>query len=238
MQYNAMQKLHCHALTFIVAMLEWAARTPETQTMPVRKKKTTKKGRGGTQDDASSRSTSFSTRFDAEQRELVEAAAKKLNWKPAKLIREASVARAVDIVNASDSADRRRLRELVEVVLRQLIDPTCSVGWFYPEDPDQPVAMRTYSYRNQPANDERFQADNPHDRWSISYCSVERPLEVDLMQVREAFRTCGTEFVRMLLDDWRSFETGGRGYKPKLDPGRLLGGLGSDSSDASGDRED
>lgn len=180
--------------------------------------------------DRGAESVSYSTRFDPEQREVVEAAAKKMNWKPAKLIREASVGRAVDILNACEPADRRRLRELVGVVLCQILDPKYSVRWYYRDDPDQDGVTRIYSYRNPHHDDQEFSQED----WAMGMTPT-RPSESDIMQIREALRTCGTEFLRMLLDEWHSFEPSGACYKPKVDPGRLLGGLPSGAETAEKD---
>jgi uncharacterized protein (DUF1778 family) len=49
----------------------------------------------------------YSTRFDAHQRELIDEAVRLTRSSPAQLIRDASVRRAADVVNASGGTRRR-----------------------------------------------------------------------------------------------------------------------------------
>src|SRR5688500_5318326 len=71
-------------------------------------------------------STTLSTRFTARQREILEQAAGVLNCSPAKLIREATLQRAADVVNASGRANAT-LRRLAHKALQPMVNPLVDV---------------------------------------------------------------------------------------------------------------
>src|SRR5690349_14814382 len=73
-------------------------------------------------------SVTLSARFTPKQREVLEQAAAILNCKPAKLIREASLQRAADVVNASGHAGTT-LRTLARKALQPMINPLLECRW-------------------------------------------------------------------------------------------------------------
>lgn len=161
---------------------------------------------------------SYSTRLDPSQRECVEAAAKLKKWSPAKLIREAAVSRAAHILNASSGTNRARLRDLARVVVRQLFDPTYKLSFFSPPERDQPFKEEQYSYLNPTTRDDFLGGD-------VCGAAVQRPSDPDLAQIKEALRTCASEFIELALEEWHSYETSQpmAAYEPQIDVGQLLG---------------
>ena len=165
---------------------------------------------------ASSTST-YSTRFDARQRELIEQAAELKQWSPAKLIREAAISRAADIVNASGSSSPT-LRHLARLVAKQLDSPT--------------VVYTTWSGEigvEVPRIDLDAPVDDPRlADFNAKFAVANRPSPDDQDQIQTALQTCGESFIQMILEAWQALETGGNVYKPKV----VLGDL-SDETEAA-----
>ena len=158
----------------------------------------------------------YSTRFDARQRELIDQAAKLKQWSPAKLIREAAISRAADIVNASGNSSPT-LQHLARLVAKQLVKPTLVFT-----DPIDAVGVEV----------DEVDLAKLMDDWSAyatnaDFVLANRPSPDDLSQIQTALRTCGESFIQMILEAWQALETGSDVYKPKV----ILGDL-SDETEA------
>lgn len=178
---------------------------------------TTRNGLAASSQGAAASSTlTYSTRFDDRQRELIDQAAKLKQWSPAKLIREAAISRAADIVNASGSSSPT-LRHLARLVAKQLVKPTCIVI----NEPDGTTS-------EVPEIDLDLLRDHPGEYWSQAMIvRANRPSQEDQDQIQAALLTCGESFIQMILEAWQALDTGGDVYKPKV----VLGDL-SDETEA------
>ena len=166
---------------------------------------------------ATSSTSTYSTRFDALQRELIEQAAELKQWSPAKLIRDSAISRAADIVNASgDSASW--LRHLARLVAKQLVKPTL----VFTDPIDAGVVEVDEIDLDKLMNDWCAYATN------ADFVLANRPSPADQDQIQTALQTCGESFIQMILEAWRALETGGDVYKPKV----VLGDL-SDETEAA-----
>lgn len=147
----------------------------------------------------------YSTRFDDKQRALIEDAARVLNWAPAKLIREAAVRRAADIVNGSGDAELV-LRTLASRVLDHLLDP------------EKEAASREEGGRKM----RRLLADgdiDERDTW------IETGSAQDVHgQIKKAMRESGTRFLECLLQEWEKRTRGTVAFKPTVSADELLKG--------------
>ncbi len=168
------------------------------------------------QSTAASSTSTYSTRFDARQRELIEQAAEIKKWSPAKLIRESAISRAADIVNASgDSASW--LRHLARLVAKQLVKPTLVFT-----DPVDAGVVEV-----EEIDLDKLMSDRCAYATNADFVLANRPSPDDQDQIQTALQTCGESFIQMILEAWQALETGGDVYKPKV----ILGDL-SDETEA------
>jgi hypothetical protein len=175
-------------------------------------------------DDAAT--TTYSTRFDSRQRELIESAAKQLNWSPARLIRDAAVRRAADIANASGSADVK-LRELAGLLLNQLLNPKVEIvslsdGPVGFEEETQIVSKCDADDRMR--NRDPLPPDEREGYGQVVRVMPIRPHDSELGQIRRALATAGTHFSDLLLQLWDSRQAAVAEYVPRVLPGELLQG--------------
>lgn len=179
-----------------------------------KKQKTTSRQRASGRKPASAPTVNFSTRLSTTQAELVEQAAEIKQWSPARLLREAAVTRAWNIVNARPS--EALLRDLAGVISRQILDPRAKYSWF--RDPDDhgeaELSFLSPDYV-RPLDDEDLVQYGPP--------RVRRPSDPELRQIRTALETCATEFVRMVLDEWDRIESQEGEYEPEVPGDPLLG---------------
>jgi uncharacterized protein (DUF1778 family) len=183
------------------------------------KKKTRKPAnQGGTraksEGSESASTASYSTRFDQRQRDLIEAAAKEKQWSPAQLIREAAVSRAADILNASGTQSFA-LRKLAKIVSEQLLAPG-------------------FERRNASGKWETVKYSPPSEDQHPDFEGDALPYEDDLPQIRQALKTCGMTFGRLILEAMDGVDSSGLRYSPAVDPSELLGG----HSETRGDKRE
>jgi len=163
---------------------------------------------------------SVSTRFSSKERGLIERAAELRKWSPAKLIHEATIRRATDIINASEGRELA-LGSLAKQVVDQLVSPTADIKAknhdFCPEafdDGDHPWL----------ANEEwtTFQGEECFlgrmDGGEIELSGYRgTPLEENIReQIKIAMETCPTEFVKIILNQWQNQILGDEGYRPVI----------------------
>ncbi len=166
--------------------------------------------------------SSLSTRFESQQRELIEEAAGSLNISPAKLIREAAVRRAVDVLNAS-SGSRGRLRVLAREVVRQIMNPSVKYKRPKGEFREMGAAETVVKSFMQP----QILDQEPPDDWPISNvdeATIEavRPDDKCIEEIESAFASCPTEFSAMILEALSTFWRG-ESYTPKVKIDGLFG---------------
>lgn len=170
--------------------------------------------------------TTLSTRFTAKQREVLEQAATILNCRSAKLIREATLQRAADVINASGHAGVT-LRALAHKALQPMVNPLVEIRWKFPhpEDSDTVEEMSLESWEALSEEEQRDLASREPGSHSMEVRPV-RPDPNEVRQIRMALKTCPTEFARMMVEQWESVESGGQRYQPKITAAELLGGEG------------
>lgn len=162
------------------------------------KRKTTKTAaKSAIPDDSGT--ASYATRLTPEQRAVIDRAAGEVGWSPAKFIREAAVSRAVDVVNAS-GASRPALRILAATALQQMMGLMLD-------------AQRVAELKRQGAL-EMIEDHEP----------MRPATSAELHQIKEAMATSGTEFLRMMLEQWDSVMSGATSYAPKVSAANLLKG--------------
>lgn len=158
-----------------------------------------------------------SARMSAQQKELVERASEILGWSPAKLVREAAVRRAVDVINASDRAEIQ-LRALAARLVSQIVNPRATVTL------RDDVEERTVATVEVTAVQGRFVAGDPHlPDGSISDVMVLAPSPGDRLQMRTALKEAGSRFVEMLLTAWDAADGGMGEFRPQISTADMLG---------------
>ena len=175
-------------------------------------------------------STSYSTRFDPRHRELIEEAAKLLNVTPAKLIRESAVARAAHVVNAAGNA-RYHLRQIAVAVADQILNPSVEYDEVkYGELSDNPSSqcVRLDYYDSGRMADriaeEEAARQAPFEGLTVTSIRPVRPHGAVLDQIKSALETSGTEFLKLLLDEWNARQSSSTKYEPRVKPESLIGG--------------
>ncbi len=144
------------------------------------------------------------TRFESRQREVVEQAAEIAGCSPARFIRDAAIERALSVVNASGPSEFR-IRKLAAMLVDHLLRAT--VG----EESDG-------EHTRQGVQSALYYVPNPAEG-SNAGSGVDWQA---LREIREALNTCGTAFVRMLLDEWGGQGVQAEAYKPKIKPEDIL----------------
>jgi hypothetical protein len=168
----------------------------------------------------------LSTRFTSKQKAAIEQAAAIVNCTPAKLVREASLRRAADVINASGNA-RNPLRELAKRTLHYVVNPRVEIRWIS-EIEGQPDEIEFMTVRHWESLDvDELQADYQHHQ-SRGYTGPrvihQRPDAAEVRQIQTAIRSCPSEFVALMLEQWDDVESGGQQYKPQVDVDELLSG--------------
>lgn len=175
-------------------------------------KKTTKKGSASAQAET----FSVSTRFTDRERSLIERAAEQRNWTVAKLIREATLRRAADIINTSEGRELA-LSGLAAQVAKQLLEPDAFV--IFEEYPDAPNSPTRELFIGQEWLVGRLQADNSYSNpVELLGYQAGQPSDRDLEQIKSAFESCSTEFARLVLEHWKKLKLGESGYRPAVNP--------------------
>ena len=116
----------------------------------------------------------------------------------------------------------------------QLFDPSYEVecrpfedlaDW----DPLAELRRKRFSYLKPHFSDREFIYDQfQTPRYVLGAVRIGRPPDSDLQKIKDALRTCRTEFVEMVLEEWARDET--REYEPEVDATRLFGGSEPPSS--------
>jgi hypothetical protein len=149
-----------------------------------------------------------------------------LNCSPAKLIREAALERSVDVINASGNPGTT-LRSLAEKALQQLINPVVELRWpaAGPGVDTIVETMRLKDWENLDPGEQQQIAEKYMDE-EVGRLQVKPVLmnSSDIHQIHSAFRTCPTEFVKIMLEYWEGVEHGGQCYQPKLSVRDLMRG--------------
>ncbi len=230
-RYGKPQKNQRGALTYSV-MHGSIGKMTHRKGLTMAKRKTVKKGQKATQrrkpdsvaDDAGT--TSYSTRFNPAQREVIEAGAKMLGWSPARLIREAAVTRAVHLVNGG-GVSGLRLRELAKWIRNQVRDP--SVEFVrerfneYTQEPERETVRLSCEQLRKQRSEETPSgiAENSVEERSINMI---RAGKEEANQIKEALETGGTELVRLLLEEWEACDVDDGVYEARVRPESVLGG--------------
>lgn len=165
------------------------------------------------------KSESYSTRFDAKQRELIEQAAAIAGCSPAKLIREATVRRAADIVNSEEGV---QLRALATSFLAPVLKPTVVLECYSGHGEIEENTWEYTTHHQWSADDVKL-GDEVSD---VLGGKVEVPDYRVRAQIKTAMKACGSRFVEILLEQWAAIERGGTEYKPKVNADELLDGKG------------
>jgi len=177
-------------------------------------------------------SSTLSTRFEPKQRELIEAAARLMGWSPAKLLRDAAVQRAADIVNSAGSMEHR-LYSLAGQLLKQLFNP--EVEYSVLDEELKRLDRRTVAFNSDGIRDREQPDDVTTDVYDIHPL---RPHNGDLRQMRAAFESSGTRLVEMLLQRWDLMNGQDNEYKPKVSVKELLGGESKSQSSEKGGKSE
>lgn len=151
------------------------------------------------------RSNVVSARFEPTEMEHIENAAASLGIPLASFIRSAAVGRAVDVLNAKDS--KQHLYPIALELVGHILHPTLTIG----TDEVGPYGNQIEYSRVTAFKTEEGEAD---DRPYEGY--VNELLPPTLAQARQALETCGTEFIGLLLECWKTKESGEYGYTPKV----------------------
>ena len=174
-----------------------------------KKKSTTNKGT----------TASVSTRFSSKERDIIERAANLRNWSPAKLIHEATIRRAADIINASEGQELA-LALLAREVVRQIVNPDLEIEWknhdFCPEESDPDFhwgdGRQWTIYQGEDCFKGRV------DGGDIEIFGFKgNALKVETReQIKAALDTCPTEFADMILNHLQNEFLGDEGYRPVI----------------------
>lgn len=169
-------------------------------------------------------STTYSTRFDPKQRELIESPAQRLNWSSARFIRDATVCRAADVVNASGFAELK-LRELATTVLDQLLNPSFSVTQLVGDLKSAHSTRTITRFEAERYRENARQVPADEGQWCRQVKDIEplRPHDSDLAQVRSALETAGRRFVELRVQVWNSRDAGIVEYSPTVLANQLMG---------------
>jgi uncharacterized protein (DUF1778 family) len=149
------------------------------------------------------------TRLEPKQKELVDEAARLSDCTPAKFIRDAALQRAVAVVNSSGPSEIR-LRQLAGMLVKHI------------------YAIEAYAVRD----DEDFilgcvvqsplygkkTPDGPQDAPIFVYEVIQELAG----EIKEATRTCGSEFARFFKEAMFAENRGRVTYKPELNPDDYL----------------
>lgn len=187
--------------------------------------------------DNASQTTSYSTRFDTQQREIIEQAADVLGCSAAKLIRDSAVTRSVDVMNAQGGA-RDSLRRLASRLIRQVFNPEVEldreIGHSPVDDPRKDMGVESVRIDRNTArswgNQDEFMPEHLQKSNRVRAVRVLRPDDNELRQMKDAFETTGTEFIKLLLEHWGEARAGAQEYQPAIKPHSLLG-MAEDSQD-------
>jgi uncharacterized protein (DUF1778 family) len=166
-------------------------------------KKKTPKEKAGT--------VTVGTRFDDNQKELLERAAKAANCTVAKLVRDAALQKAVAVVNSS-GASEIRLRQLAEMLANHLSKAEIEIrgeGLVW-DSTITALVVKSPLYEEVPAETKDG---------SMFLSKVNPKLEDE---IKEATRTCGPEFARFFKEALFDENKHCGDYKLKLDPDEYL----------------
>ncbi len=156
--------------------------------------------------------TSFSTRFTQPQRKVVEDAAKILGCSAAKLIREAAVVKAADVVNAH-GLPSDRMRRLAELLVAQVRQPRIREAWQRGAGDDIEEVTIEFDLEDMKEDQRNSGYFNP-DSVSTQRAALEsehfqraraEPVALpndDLNDIEIALKQMGSEFIRILLQQW------------------------------------
>ena len=172
--------------------------------------------------------TSYSTRLEPRQRELIDKAAAIAGCSAAKFIRDAAVTRAAHVVNADGSASAP-LRHLAAVVGRQLVDPSLAEIWRinHPEADNETRIEYSFSElgTSNGRRERHYQSEYlSHEGYSLGRTEPVALSKNDLNQLRTALETSGMEFVRMLLEALATRAHHSLDYRPVVNVSELLSG--------------
>lgn len=160
----------------------------------------------------------YSTRVTPEQRQVIDDAASLSNCTSAKFIREAAVSRAVHVVNAHGPA-KIALRRLASIAAKQLVNPSVELDIRHHHRGEESDEKLIIDYR------EAFRRDDEDPMsGTVMKATPLRPHQSDLGDIRNALETCGTEFVRLILEQWMLAESETHRYQPARRVDDLLAG--------------
>jgi len=179
--------------------------------------------------------STYSSRFDAKQRDLIELAAAKSNWSPAKFIREAALRRAVDVLNADGRAEAR-LRDLARSLVQHLFNPTVDLDIVVEHE----FSTEEWGTRkltvSRHASEQPSQPDLPpcEDTYGeLRRATPNRPHDSELKQMKLAMETSGTRFIELLLQQWDGWGKEDLEYEPRISLAEVTGGSDVEKSEGA-----
>lgn len=152
----------------------------------------------------------YSTRFTPEQRATIDQACGILNWSPAKFIRDASIRRAADVINASGPA-QHRLGQLAYLVVKQLL---AKRGMLLTQNSQESMGVD-----QQIVHD--YKSIEDHEGCWDKVVPVQLPPE-DLADILIWLEEAPTEFVRLIIDHFLLDDEGADLIEPTVSRYRLL----------------
>ena len=159
---------------------------------------------------------SFSVRLTEKERGLLEDAANKRGWSLTKLLKKAALEKATHILNTS-APNRVDFRGTAEEIARQLFAPR-SVQRISPQMGDDPIPCDLYP-SVEAAIAEMMLAATYHDAVAVSPWY---PPPEFLVQIRDAVRYGGTEFLDLIIQASEAITSRNEGNLPDpIDPGSI-----------------
>jgi len=162
------------------------------------------------QQDQRTEPTTYSTRFTPEQREKIDEACAKLNWTPARFIRDASVRRAAEILNSSGSA-QHQLAALAQRFVHQLVGKKrlCLTTLNFEREREDQEFLEEYA-----VNGEGY--EQPDMLTAIKFS------ENEAKQIQAALQATPSEFARLILEYWNISQRGEEVFEARVNADDLL----------------
>lgn len=178
-------------------------------------KRTTKKA------PAAEKTTTYSTRFNSEQREQLEEAAALMGVSGSRFFRDATLRVVADTLNASPPNDRA-LTSMARAVADQLVSPRIEVHYECDAYNDR-REKRLVNLDNAPAAiDYKLDNGEPDLDWRPCAVSANILTDRDVQQLTRIAENCPHSFVVALLVELRSGSAPVPEFKPRTDSRKLL----------------
>jgi len=160
----------------------------------------------------------LSARFSPEQKEVIDMAAVQADQSATKLMRDATMKRAMDVVNSSGK-HTQMLRSLVLKVVYQLVNPSITRTCQHQLErvPDLAETRRLAEYRGQDEAERQAEDAALKDNdYTLGEWMPETLTESEKRQLKSALETCGSVLCEMMLEGWEAAKYDELEYEPVL----------------------